>query len=418
MKFRNSISIQNSFWGNAPYFAIVLITFFGRLIGPPFGKGGIIASVLIILTMMINSRYWSVWFSSKGLLFYQFICVLSIVMYIFNGRPFSLYLNGISNIILPSLFYVFGKKQAMEGSKRDASKVMLQFVLSNIFIIFSGLVILFLLPRTYSGYFSNYQLSSFSEWNFRYTSYIGSIQLGFLCPVSIVLLYKWRKEINKVIFILSLIVMIGGSVISMQRASWIITFVALVLCYVFVDNDENVLTRKKISNIRALLILLIVLVVVIVNVFPLLPEITQKYWIYRFNGLQGLDFFNDRSYQVEYAIETFFEYPFGLGLGAAGNEAYQYGLTVVGDNNYLTILVETGLIGFFAFLILIKSAIVSAFRSKQLYLLIAILCMLIAGVGNSVFEGFPGTFMFWWILGYSTNIEVSRYLKDREQRHD
>lgn len=394
--------IYLSFLDNKLFLYIVFFTFAGRLIGSPFGKGGVIASVLIIINLLVNSRYILLWFSCKSLLLYHAVCALSLVAYLFNERPFILIFTAISNLFFPSFFYVFGKSDAIYGDEYANEKKMMTFVFASVFIITSGLAVMIYAPTIYSGYFSGYQKITFSDWNFRYGSFIGSIQLGLLCSVCLVFLFKCKEQIGKNFKLVFMFALIGGSVISMQRGSWMLTAFALVACYIFVESNKGVAAQqKKIKNILVLIILFVALLSAISVIFRNLPAMTQRYWLHRFGGLSDFAFYRERLYQVDAALEAFWKYPFGVGLGAVGNKAFKYGLAVVGDNNYLTILVETGFFGLIAFTVLILGSVINLIKVHDRYLLIVIICMLVAGTGNSAFEAFPGTFIFWWVLGYS-----------------
>ena len=109
---------------------------------------------------------------------------------------------------------------------------------------------------------------------------------------------------------------------------------------------------------------------------------------------------SDRNYQVENGINTFFNYPLGFGLGAAGIKAAKYGMQVVPDGNILKILVETGIIGFIVFWSLNIRALIRGIRDRKYYCALIVLLFLSHSIGSNVLDFYYSSFVYWFILGY------------------
>ena len=104
--------------------------------------------------------------------------------------------------------------------------------------------------------------------------------------------------------------------------------------------------------------------------------------------------------QASKGIELFFKYPFGFGLGAAGNKASVYHMQVVPDGNLIRILVETGIVGIISFSIMNGNAILNGIKRKQYYLTLIILLFLAHSIGSNVLDFYYGSFVYWYILGF------------------
>ena len=107
-----------------------------------------------------------------------------------------------------------------------------------------------------------------------------------------------------------------------------------------------------------------------------------------------------RSEQASKGFDLFFHYPFGFGLGAAGNKASAYHMQVVPDGNLIRILVETGIVGMASFVIMNIKAVYQGIKNKYYYMTVIILLFLMHSVGSNVLDFYYGSFVYWYILGF------------------
>ncbi len=358
---------------------------------------GIVSAILIAL-MFFSRLNLKLLFSDKAFVIFLIANVLSVVAYIWNERPISVFVAAISFNFIPSLLYYIG---LYIGSKHEEEQLCYKMLDSFIFMMLVGTIAYLAFPSFYYNYLGqSIESYTYGINEYRYGSYISSIALGAVGSVGTVLyfyLFNKLKAWKKILYIPLIILNV---IMCMQRSAWIVTFVALVICLLLRFGSD----RK--SRIRVIgLVAVFVVFVAIVWTFrsSIFTQIQLSYFERRIGTVNALDMINSRSSQWSSAWKTFMNNPIlGFGLGSCGQKAAPYGMAVVTDGNHLRILAEIGFVGFGAFVYMNIRAVYRAIRSNKCYLAIVIILSNIAAFGSPIFDQYYASFAYWLILGCAT----------------
>lgn len=364
---------------------------------------GVISSVLIFLIELYVFRL-NLFKNDYAYIFFFFINILSVCAYIWNGRPISIFIAAVSYNLIPTMMYMLGRQIAIEGYIEEFAKKVLN---ANLFLIIFGLITyIFFSDFYYAKVGQSLDTHAWGIADYRFGSYITSINLGSACAASIPLynmikhrLVVWQKIVYLPCIIIALI-------LSMQRGAWIVATIALLTCYFI---NINIIRKKKIVKFVKALISLFAIVIAIYALRNII--FTSEQIIFFEKRIVGIDLegmFAERTYQWKDAWEIFTKYPFGIGLGAGGHKAYSYGFSVVNDNNYLRILVELGILGFISFIVLAIKALHRCFVLKMSHIAVVLVTYLIAAMGSNVFDLFYSSFIFWMFLGIACSDNKKR----------
>lgn len=353
---------------------------------------GLLSSIPIAILIMMNYKYFYLLGKTKNILFtiYIILSILSIGGYLINDRPIELYIKGISYNLLPSMLYIIGMVSAYEQKN-----ILKSILFSNSIMLFVGLVIYFLFPEFY--WVKIYDTGSSL---LRFGAYIGSIQTGNIAVANIPLIFSNKIKINQKIRPILLMISILSIILSAQRSAYI-NLVAIALLLLIV----NFKVKRKLNVFKtfSLVITLLVCSFVIYQIFELLVSETLKnYFLIRIIKIDN-SMVTDRSGQWMVALDYFFKFPLGMGLGAGGDKASIAGMLLIPDGSYLRILVETGMFGIVSF---IGTNIIAIMNNKASgYHKLALLTYLTAAIGSNVFDLYYSSFVYWVLLGYIVNEE-------------
>lgn len=363
-----------------------------------FLRPGVFASLFMIVLFVLNIRYIKILSKDINSLYtiFTLICLLSGFSYILTGSGnASLYFYGISYNIMPMVMFFIGAISAKKGNRI----IIENLIISNFIIVAIGIILYYFEPSFYRvGYVSKLiDLGVVTGTYYRFPSYVSSLAVGNLTVISIPLLFMMRNSFSKQSFFIFLGFFIFGSILTMQRSSFVMLIFVLLISFVEQIRKKNSF-KKCMKNFIGLIIISFFLLLIYENIFT---ETQRLIFDRRVSSLSSA--IGERSGQWESGIEVVSNYPLGLGIGSLGHKAVIVGVKgAVPDGNYFRILAEVGIHGLFIFLILNCLVIFrAAKRNKHLFL--ALLVYLFQAIGTNVFDIYYISFIYWFILGYSAN---------------
>lgn len=357
-------------------------------------RAGAIAGI-VILIYVITHRECLRCFRDTGFVVFYLANILSVYAYLFNERPIIIFATCITYNLFPMLMYGIGK--ASTSGERD-NPVLRSLIISNIIIVLVGFLIYFIPGLAVRVGMDSMTTAGINEAGigYRFGSYMGSLELGSICAISVplLLMYDFKRKLLKPLF---LTVFAVAVFLTMQRGAWIVGIAGVLACMII----RAVFYRDGFKSVFVYAVLGVAVVLVLIYFVDhfmsagFLKHLEIR--LQRFN----VDYMSaGRSRQTSKAIELFFEHPFGFGLGAAGNKASPYDLQVVPDGNLIRILVETGIFGILSFAIMNIKAICKGIKHKYYYMTVIVLLFLAHSIGSNVLDFYYGSFIYWYILGY------------------
>ncbi|MCQ5202273.1 O-antigen ligase family protein [Mordavella massiliensis] len=357
-------------------------------------RAGMLSSLIILIYVLTHKRCM-VWIYDKAFVAFYLINILSLYAYLFNGRPFVIFLNCITYNLLPMLMYGIGKSSISNEQNNPVFKAL---IYSNIIIVLVGFIIYFVPSLAVRVGMDSMVTAGISATGkgYRFGSYLGSLELGSICAISIPLLLMYNFK-NKIVKYVTLFMFSVALLMTMQRGAWIVGIVGIFSCAII----SAVLNKKGLKIIIGYSLLgIIIAAILFYFVNHYMSEGFFEHLQIRLRGLNANSMSTGRTEQAEEAMALFLEYPLGFGLGAAGNKASSYQMGVIPDGNLIRILVETGIFGMVAFLVLNIKAIVRGLRHKYYYMVVIILLFLAHSIGSNVLDFYYGSFIYWYILGF------------------
>lgn len=383
--------IRNNLFSRWIFLFIGVIIFLMKVFG--IGGAGTVVALFIVITVVFDRKMLSRKNFDNVFGLYIFFCIISGAGYLINGKPILLFFQGISYNLFPALVYLIGAKDAGE---RDGDAINRAF-LGSMFVIVVGLLFYYLKPDYYYSHLGQ-SLDSF-VWglnDYRYGSFITSLNLGSLCVTSIGLWFSTIRKRNILLNGVFAISILLSLFLSMQRSAWI----ASAICIIFIVLLSKLSKRRKFVIVSLTVLLFCFTLVGSERIFTTAQIDNFRN---RLSYLTVEKMVSTRISQWRIGIDTFFDYPFGAGLGTMGHKAAEAGFTeVVADGNYLRMLSEIGIIGFCTFLILIIRGVKNVF-GKQMEILAVLIGFCLQAVGSNVFDLFYSSLFFWYLLGYANH---------------
>lgn len=372
-------------------------------------RAGIVAGIIISFYVITHAKCLSC-FDDLTFKFFFLINIASVHAYLFNERPFVLFLTSITYNLLPMLMYGVGR--ASNSGERD-NPIFKVLLYSNLIVVLVGFLIYFTPSLAIRVGMESMQTAGFNEsWKgYRFGSYMGaSLELGSICAISIPLLlmsdfkYKAIKPFMLVVFAVALL-------LTMQRGAWIVGIVGLLASV----GISAILEKKGFKEIFVYALFGVLLVYsIFFFVDHYMSDEFLKHFQMRLEKFDVNTMSNERSYQAEAALALLLDYPLGFGLGAAGIKAAAYNLAIVPDNNLLRILLETGIYGMVAFAILNVKAFLQGLKHRYYYMVVVVLLFLAHSLGSSVLDFYYSSFVYWYILGF-LNRPDEQYAFERDK---
>ena len=293
--------------------------------------------------------------------------IISIFGVLFLKKPLIVYFKGLSYCLLPVIAYFSFSNTTRRVDFEVINQYFKWIVLTTLIAVSIGIYFYLFSPSYYVKYvLGNYEgliTDSDSIFMARLLSYFGDpTVMGNISVISLpILMYltKIKKTPFTSIFfvVCCFIVLTAGVILSFARSAWVACLIYFF--YLLIFKNKNFLLR--ILTIIFILITSVGLVYLANMNFddPIIAELQKR--IFTIGGS-----FNERSNQVEYALNIIKKSPLGIGLGQAGHKSVSETINLgVFDNNYLRIFAETGILGFLSFLLLIFTSLILALKKSK-----------------------------------------------------
>lgn len=360
-----------------------------------------IVSALLILIFVITHFNLKLFLNDFGFMLYLFCNLLSIVSYMWNQRPLSVFISAISFNVIPSLLYYLGKYIAESNQDGIVIDRLLSAVVNMMLI---GMVAYLIFPSFYYEYIgASIDSYTYGLGEYRYGSFISSLALGSIGTICVIL-YFYRFENltfwKKIIFLPTIIINV---ILCMQRSAWVTTIIAICACLIHKFKNNR---KLRIRLIGIFIIFSFFMAVVIFNIDKILTPTQLMYFESRLNVLKISEMTSSRSDQWIQAWNIFCSNPItGYGLGSCGQKAATLGLSIITDGNHLRILAEIGFFGFLSFVIMNIKSIINSVKKKNYYFAFVIIICNMAAIGSPIFDQYYSSFAFWLILGLASNLK-------------
>ncbi len=340
--------------------------------------------------------------------------ILTLIGYLFNGRPISLYVIEFVAYATPMLFSFIAL------DKQDFSDKFYLILLTTLIICFVfGFYLHFLRPtwyqvaltETYNDRWyvqSNYDYEQIAD-SFRFSSiFLNSYAIShfsmFALPISITFLLK-NRERKKWKYIMFAIISFVSAIICLHRVA-MASCVLMLFIYIYYDFKHG----RKLSTLAFGIIVLVLLALFYLSTTELFEQIIE-----RFSDMRMSEAFDDsRTDQNVSVFKKWDNIIFGEGIGSMSADAKKLGFPGITDGQYMKILVEQGLIGFGLYIALI---IRTLFRSLKYFKYFSIEFCIVFGISIAMI-GSDSLVMpfyiipFWYAIGRIWNKDYLRYLKE------
>ena len=329
------------------------------------------------------------------LLFFLY-SALSGVVYIFNDRPFSCYIDALRNYLMPMLMFFVGMNASFDKEK---------FLKYFGFTMALALIITLFGYVTFASWYVDYISSQMSaedietgQMNFlRFAGpYADAYYIQYLC-VGLLAYYLHKVIIDNQTSIfnyLLIVLFIISLILCQQRTAMLFAFLSIPYFLFFKKKRA-----KYIFIFLALFIIPIILFLMadpdrIENVVGLLTDRAQK--------MTFSEAFGERRDKVFRVFSVWQNPILGDGVGVYGHAAHFAGFISVNDNAWIKLLVEQGFVGVIIFLFIVVNSLVKAFKKlNRYYPEVFIICFyLFAMVGSdSLSMVVEQSVFFWFALG-------------------
>jgi hypothetical protein len=366
----------------------------------PFVKAGLIMSIIGLILFSISFLFIQpqqlIFRYDNSVRFFYLIFIYSIFAYLFSDVGRNLIFQN-PDFLFKSISYLFLPMVFAHGLTINLKE---DLILSVIFkSILVSLFISFLFHVIHPDiYFSFLQLNVLDEINLDYVDFIprffgiygNSMIIGCLSSLSVVFCLYKIGDFNYKYYKYLLAFSIVCSIISMQRASWVVTFFSIIF-YLF-------LNRKYFSILLvSTLFGGIIFLTYFFLEFYFADSNLASYLFQRFTSLN--DAVDERNHQWYYALNKFIEYPFGFGLGTFSHKAViLHGDNAATDGNFWRILVEYGIFGVLVYVYVLFSILIKAIHRKEFLILQLLIVFLFLSVGTNVMDLYYTSYLFYIIL--------------------
>lgn len=334
---------------------------------------------------------------------YTFITywVLTGFSYIDNGRPISLYIEGINQFLVPVLFYFVGIKSKDLSSQfySNTLKYLSFAFLVGLFLHFSlsDWYIEWKIQSIISRQPSNYMVARnwLGNYGSPFHSFSGPYFVGYLSLIGLSFSYYYYSRKHSIRYLFAVLLFTLVMFLSQQRISMIVGGLLIFSYHVY-----GILRKRKHLNILLIsyALILITFSIVFNDVFS---EIIDKGFSRLALVFSG-GAFSERSGQWFKLIESQTNYIFGHGLNSGGSMAFNLGFHGVHDGEFFKFLYEGGIVGFGIFLTINILTIIKSSKNLKQYgaELPIIMLLFIATIAANPFSKMPApAMMYWFALG-------------------
>lgn len=393
-----------------PLLCILCVFQLRGIIHPYYPATGVFSWPFRLLIIFLGGKAFLAYYKKSSLISAFFLySVFTVVCYLFNDRPFSLYFIELISYVTPMLFAFI----ALDNN--DFSNKFYKYFLYAIIVCFVfGFYLHFIRPEWYKTALTatyndrwytntNYDYESVAN-QFRYssifiTSYAVSHFSMFALPISIAYLIRENKTRYMIFAAISLI----AAIICLHRVA-IVSCLLILFLYIFYDSRH----AGKLKSLTFLVIAIVILAIVYLSTSDLFSQVLE-----RFDQINISDAFDEsRTSQNKNVFNIWQNYILGDGIGAVSADARKIGYSGITDGNYMKILVEEGVIGFLLYTTLIAKTLLRGWRFFK-YLSIEfsiVLSISIAMIGsNSLVMPFY-ILPYWYAIGRIWNKDYLNHL--------
>ena len=376
------------------YFHIMTFIFLLKLIIPNQISISIYMNIITLIIFTYNFKAilnsFKINIINFFFILYFLINLFSFIYTINSIYTIDIYIDNVADIVFPMLLYFI-------GSKKSFSTNNLKIIIDATFLfIFFGLILHFWNPPFYLDYMSSnlsilWNLSLKYDFLPRFFGLMVGPQIpSHISVVSIILILMVNKDGGFSKKNMFLILIFAFSIfLSLQRAAWF-NFILVLFVVVF-----NIIVKKLDGKFLIIILVTLFSILILVNL-NFIIQIDWNIFTDRIESFSGI--LEDRFENVRnlYAIETFKENIFGVGLMYKGSL----------DGNFHRIIMDLGVFGIFSGGLFIIFSIFNTIYRKNIYILLFIIVYIIGSLGSPIFDGFYSSHIFWLILGFSNNHRI------------
>lgn len=377
----------------------------------PFGNAGIhlapLAALLGLVSGALRITEWQRRMNILSLLFVLFLAVLA------ESTAFAALYSGwtaaagsLARVLLFAIgiyvfFYTF-------MGPRAADPMPLARFLFGVAIagaVFACVDFYFHLPAP-AGYGAQFVWLSQGVYRraqglFYEASTLGNFCAFFLVMILVALNSKTERVCSRAILVPAAIVFTAALILSSSRAS-VVAFLVAGCAFVYI---------RRLDVRRVLTALIGLLGIAVIGLRTLLPAFSANYWSrieaslqYLFTSPDGV--LSGRVSTWKILVDFLVSHPwhiiFGIGYKTIPYTSY-LGAPLVADNTYLSLLIETGIVGLAAFLLLNAAILRTAYRARASFFGAWIFCFwcgeLVQMLSGDLITYWRVLPLYFWVLG-------------------
>jgi len=354
----------------------------------------ILLAILCLYTIYDSKDFREIFFDKKDLFLWAYLLILTVSSSLALNKIIAL--NRFRNYAIPILIlYYFFKKIGIFLKNRFIKKALFVCVLADIVAFIAILEILFHKNIFYENIFKNiwyrvYLVQGRAMSTQAVPAVLGTYLLACI-PFSYYISFNAKKNLLKIFGIASAILCVIGLILTFSRGS----FVGLIVLSIFYFYKRN----------RKFIIYLILTTFFLISIFSFFKSKNVE----RFS-LKGLSSKGIYEYRIARFITTFNilkKRPFiGVGLDnfrpsfnkysprARANYYANY-LVKIADNMHLTILAESGIFAYLAFIFFVSSLLIRGYSCNSEMCLV-----LSAGIFGMLFNMLTYDLLYWTVPFY------------------
>ncbi len=339
--------------------------------------------------------------------------LFTVISYLINGFPLSLYITSCITFLIPVLFVFVG----METNSNYYNWFYKSFYWACVACCGIGLILFFMRPEWYNSaiitmYNENSQevqsAEKILEW-YRFSSYLSdSYDISYITmaslPIGLFLSVNEKNKKKVLWYIVATGIIYFSSLLCQQRAAMFCTTLVL-LVFLFKRN------RKSFWGILFFGGFLLTVIVVLMNYMgdnEIISMITA-----RFGEMSYSETVGTRTNQTLRVLAAWRNYLLGEGIGSGSGFAVKQGMVGISDGAFIQILYELGLLGSLLFLSIFIRVLRKGWKHQN-YLFVElsiIVSFLITMTGAGPFVYFFYMIPFWFAVGRIMNNSYLDYLK-------
>lgn len=333
------------------------------------------------------------------------------VVYIFNDRPISCYIDAVRNYILPMLMFFIGM-----NCNIDTLKFIKPFAYTMAFTLLITLYAYITFAPWYTSYVTSSVRTDEVDATLNFLRFSGPYQdtyyIQYLC-IGMLAYYLYKVIVLKIrdkYDFLILVIFVLSLIMCQQRSAMLFTILSIPFFLSFAKHRGKYITA----------ILLMIVVVAIGAYLFVDADRTDALSTLLSDRAENMTFskaLGERREKVLRVFPVWSNVIFGDGIGVYGHEAFYNGFVSVNDNAWIKLLVEQGVVGVMLFLYIVAISLIKAVKNLKRYCpeFFIVIFYLFAMVGSdSLSMVVEQSVFFWFALGRiwcKTNIIQVEYSK-------